>query len=206
MPQEESEAVTQSYDIDQHEEFDEDEPSAELVPSDTSNSSSASQPASAPSPSASTTIQFQPTSVFVKPKTNYTAKKRKSQPAITPTDKAFIDFCSQQIAVPETVDSPRKMFLLSLLSDVESMTDHQYRKFRMDVLPLIDNILLYSPTSSQVSGTSSEGSGISTVPSSPHQMTTLSPVDRPGTELLLNLQQYQPPSSDWWQHIAKPNA
>jgi hypothetical protein len=45
-----------------------------------------------------------------------------------------------------TYDSPRKMFLLSLLPEINTMTENQMRVFRRKVLQLIDEIHELSDT------------------------------------------------------------
>ena len=52
-------------------------------------------------------------------------------------DKAFVDWMQKR----ETKkDNPRKMLLLSLLSDVENLSEEQMRKFRIKVLLLLEDI------------------------------------------------------------------
>lgn len=43
--------------------------------------------------------------------------------------------------IEDLENNPKKMFLLSLLPDLNSMTDSQMRKFKFKVLELVDNIL-----------------------------------------------------------------
>lgn len=62
--------------------------------------------------------------------------KRKHQ-EIPESDKSFVSLCKQ----PNTSDSPRKQFLFSLLPDLESMSEQQFRLFRRKVLFWVDEIL-----------------------------------------------------------------
>lgn len=67
-----------------------------------------------------------------------TAKKRKLE--VRDPDKAFVEFCESRKNRDESKD-PNKMFLLSLVPDVNQMNPQQTRRFKRDVLCLIDNIL-----------------------------------------------------------------
>ena len=66
------------------------------------------------------------------------AKKRKSD--VLDPDRAFVQFCESRKNRSEDVDS-NKMFLLSLLSDVNQMNPQQTRRFKKQVMNLIDEIL-----------------------------------------------------------------
>lgn len=55
------------------------------------------------------------------------------------------DYCEESIMRPKSDDDLRKMFLLSLLDEVNQMTDDQMKKFKRKVLALIDEIMV--PTS-----------------------------------------------------------
>lgn len=64
-------------------------------------------------------------------------KKPKIRKVTNEADKAFVDWIKKK----ETkTDSARKMFLLSLLPDVENLSEEQMRKFRIKVLLLLEEI------------------------------------------------------------------
>ncbi|XP_023222828.1 uncharacterized protein LOC111624252 [Centruroides sculpturatus] len=63
--------------------------------------------------------------------------KRKSH--ISDYDKSFIEFV-QSRKCNKTDVNPRKMFLLSLLPEINEMTEAQMKKFKRKVLELIDEI------------------------------------------------------------------
>lgn len=66
------------------------------------------------------------------------AKKRKSE--VLDPDRAFIEFCENRKNRSEQED-PNKMFLLSLLPEVNQMNPQQIRRFKRQVMNLIDDIL-----------------------------------------------------------------
>lgn len=121
--------------------------SSEFAPSKCTRTSSTSEPVSTRSQTSSPTVEAQNSSGFAKPNTKITAKKARVLQNMSTTDKAVVDFCSQQWGSTVAEDSPRKLFVSSLMSDIESMTDQQFRQFRMKVLPLIDGILSETPPS-----------------------------------------------------------
>lgn len=64
-------------------------------------------------------------------------KKPKIRKVTNEADKAFVDWIKKK----ETkTDSPRKMFLLSLLPDIENLSEEQMRKFRIKMLLLLEEI------------------------------------------------------------------
>lgn len=78
---------------------------------------------------------------FVQPRKKEIVEIRNCSPNLSATDKAFHDYCIRQNTVSATEESSRKMFLLSLLSDVARMTDQQHQQLRMNMISVIDGIL-----------------------------------------------------------------
>ncbi|XP_025414168.1 uncharacterized protein LOC112686182 isoform X2 [Sipha flava] len=72
-----------------------------------------------------------------------TNKKRKSE--VSQVDQSFIDFMKLK-KTKMCGEDPRKMFLLSLLPDINIMTDKQMRMFKKKVLEVVDDILTENPT------------------------------------------------------------
>jgi len=70
-------------------------------------------------------------------------KKRKSE--LSQADQSFIDFVKMK-KTKMCGEDPRRMYLLSLLPDVNAMTDKQMRMFKKKVSNLIDDILTENPT------------------------------------------------------------
>lgn len=66
-----------------------------------------------------------------------TNKKRKYD--VSQIDQSFIDLVN--IKKKMCKEDPRKMFLLSLLPDINTMTDKQMRMFKKKVLDVVDDIL-----------------------------------------------------------------
>lgn len=65
--------------------------------------------------------------------------KRKIKPCNNEVDRAFVDYL-QEKKKPNDEDH-RKMFLASLLPEVNKLTDEQMRKFKLKVLMLLDEIM-----------------------------------------------------------------
>lgn len=74
--------------------------------------------------------------------TKCTNKKRKNE--VSQVDQSFIDFVNMKKT--KMCEYPRKMFLLSLLPDINTMTNKQIRMFKKRVLDIIDDILTENPT------------------------------------------------------------
>lgn len=72
-------------------------------------------------------------------------KKRKSE--LSQTDQSFIDFVEMK-KTKICGEDPRRMYLLSLLPDVNAMTDKQMRMFKKKVSNVIDDILTENYVSS----------------------------------------------------------
>lgn len=66
------------------------------------------------------------------------AKKRKSD--VFDLDKTFVEFCDSRKNRSENED-PNKMFLMSLLPEVNQMNPQKTRRFKRQVMNLIDEIL-----------------------------------------------------------------
>lgn len=66
-----------------------------------------------------------------------TFKKPKIRKVTNEADKAFVDWIKKKEI---KTDSARKMFLLSLLPDVENLSEEQMRKFRIKVLLLLEEM------------------------------------------------------------------
>jgi len=69
-------------------------------------------------------------------------KKRKSE--LSQADQSFIDFVKMK-KTKMCGEVPRRMYLLSLLPDVNAMTDKQMRMFKKKVSDVIDDILTENP-------------------------------------------------------------
>lgn len=65
----------------------------------------------------------QPAKLLSKTTTSATVKRKRRHQEMSEADKTFIDFCKRQNTI--AVETPRKHFLLSHLSDLESMTQQQ---------------------------------------------------------------------------------
>lgn len=70
-------------------------------------------------------------------------KKRKSE--LSQADQSFIDFVKMK-KTKMCGEDPRRMYLLSLLPDINAMTDKQMRMFKRKVSDVIDDILNENPT------------------------------------------------------------
>lgn len=70
-------------------------------------------------------------------------KKRKSE--LSQADQSFIDFVKMK-KTKMCGEDPRRMYLLSLLPDINAMTDKQMRIFKKKVSDVIDDILNENPT------------------------------------------------------------
>lgn len=93
-------------------------------------------------PAESATTSGEASSESVLPK----FKRPKIKKVANEADKAFVDWMKRK----ETAkDNPRKMFLLSLLSDVESLSEEQMRMFRIKVLLLLEEIQSGAPQQRQ---------------------------------------------------------
>jgi len=66
-------------------------------------------------------------------------KKKKNSNNITSVDECVIDYIKAKQRTSE--ENPKKLFLLSLLPDLNEMNNTQFRKFRTQVNVLIDDIL-----------------------------------------------------------------
>lgn len=87
------------------------------------------QPATAATPQLKRSKQVQ----------SLTTKKRKVQPHTdSEVDSYVMDYLRQKQVES---DNPKRLFLLSLLPDLEQMDNHQIRQFRCKVSELIDEIL-----------------------------------------------------------------
>lgn len=77
---------------------------------------------------------------------NYRSKKRK----ISETDELLNEFMKSKNTKDseESINNANKMFLLSLLPDLDCMTPTQIRTFKRQVIELIDNILTVSANTS----------------------------------------------------------
>ncbi|CAG5037449.1 unnamed protein product [Parnassius apollo] len=62
-------------------------------------------------------------------------KKNRIKPVNNEADKAFVDWLKTK---KPNEDDPRKMFLLSLLPDIQSLSDEQMSAFRIKVLILLE--------------------------------------------------------------------
>lgn len=65
-------------------------------------------------------------------------KKNKTQ---VDTDECIINYIQSKSSQQPTEDNAKKLFLLSLLPDLEEMSTAQFRTFRRDVVDLIDRSL-----------------------------------------------------------------
>lgn len=70
-------------------------------------------------------------------------KKQKSE--LSQADQSFIDFVKMK-KTKMCGEDPRRMYLLSLLPDINAMTDKQMRIFKKKVSDVIDDILNENPT------------------------------------------------------------
>jgi hypothetical protein len=57
------------------------------------------------------------------------------------TDQCFIDYINTKKQNSKKKEDPRKQFLLSMLLEINQMTDIQMRKFKRKMLDVIDDIL-----------------------------------------------------------------
>ena len=71
-------------------------------------------------------------------------KKRKKN---TDVDECVVNYIRSKTESRES--NPRRLFLLSLLPDLEEMDNNQFRAFRQQVITLIDNTLTSSRPSSR---------------------------------------------------------
>jgi hypothetical protein len=72
---------------------------------------------------------------------------RKRKYELSKVDQSFIEFCEQK----KYDTDPRKMFLMSLLPEIQEMSDSQMKQFKRRVLMLIDDILGDAPTQHETS-------------------------------------------------------
>lgn len=63
--------------------------------------------------------------------------KKRIKPVNNEADKAFVDWLKTK---ENKTDDPRKMFLLSLLPDIQSLTDEQMSVFRIKMLMLLEEV------------------------------------------------------------------
>ncbi|KAF5279264.1 hypothetical protein FQR65_LT15449 [Abscondita terminalis] len=101
---------------------------------DTENIESNSSTDEVPCASSSTNTLETPSSGSVE---SNTFKKPKIRKVTNEADKAFVEWIKKK---ESKTDSARKMFLLSLLPDVENLSEEQMRKFRIKVLLLLEEI------------------------------------------------------------------
>ncbi|CAG5028583.1 unnamed protein product [Parnassius apollo] len=81
-----------------------------------------------------------------KPSSSFQKQKKKLiKPVNNQADKAFVDWLKTK---KRNEDDPRKMFLLSLLPDIQSLSDEQMSAFRIKVSILLEEIK--KPTSSVI--------------------------------------------------------
>lgn len=76
------------------------------------------------------------------------ARKEKHMTTLDEDDRSFIEFLNLKKSKLTTEEDPRKQFLLSLLPDVRQMTDAQMRRFKRNVLYLVEDILDNAPVDS----------------------------------------------------------
>lgn len=78
--------------------------------------------------------------------------KKKSRKSKEFVDEGIVNYFKAKQARTEATEhlaqNPKRMFLLSLLPDLEPMSDAQMRKFKRGVMQLIDDILEEGPTTS----------------------------------------------------------
>jgi len=79
-------------------------------------------------------------------------KKKKNSNNITSVDECVIDYIKAKQRTSE--ENPKKLFLLSLLPDLNEMNNTQFRKFRTQVNVLIDDILKPTQDTSHGNNTS----------------------------------------------------
>lgn len=79
-------------------------------------------------------------------------KKKKNSNNITSVDECVIDYIKAKQRTSE--ENPKKLFLLSLLPDLNEMNNTQFRKFRTQVNVLIDDILKTTQDTSHGNNTS----------------------------------------------------
>lgn len=140
--QEEKKALTE-MNIKEDSEASNDE-SISVLPTSSETRSNQLRVSTSSSLSTSSALPSQSDSLFGKRNMNSENYKSNSS-----KNESYMDFDYNLNGLVPTENS-RKMFLLSLLYDVESMTDLQYRKFRIEVLSLVDNILINSSQSQEI--------------------------------------------------------
>lgn len=70
-------------------------------------------------------------------RSSFQKPKKRIKPVNNEADKAFVDWLKTE---ENKTDDPRKMFLLSLLPDIQSLTDEQMSVFRIKMLMLLEEI------------------------------------------------------------------
>lgn len=66
--------------------------------------------------------------------------KKRQKPCANEVDKIFVDYLKERTKGYST-DDYRKLFLLSLLPDVQKLSDGGMREFKMKVLNVLDELL-----------------------------------------------------------------
>lgn len=100
------------------------------------------------------TCSGDPSSVNRNSDFNETLRKRTNQFESPETDPAIFEDLNEKKTNEETGNS-RRLFMLSLLPDINQMTGPQFRVFRKSVLHAVDNAMLYREESLSFPSTSS---------------------------------------------------
>jgi hypothetical protein len=111
--------------------------------------------------------------IIPQPTTDSLVKKKKNTSNTDDVEKCVMEYIKKK-GQPKAEESPKKLFLLSLLPDLELMNDRQMRRFRTKVSELIDEILSpvdealsisSTPSSSQNTFSSTSASASEQIPS-----------------------------------------